>query len=105
MKYDHIRLSENKIKKIKDTILHYFNGEHVDVYIFGSRIDPVKKGGDIDIMIKLEKSIFDKEKFEAKVKILSNLYKVLGERKIDLLIVDEPEKMIEKIALREGIKI
>ena len=47
----------------------------------------------------------EKEKFSAKMEILRNLYKKLGERKIDLIITNKPEKDIEKIAVKKGVKI
>ncbi len=103
---DHnIRLSKNKINKIKESILSYFKDRDVKIYIFGSRANLSKKGGDVDILVKLTTPLSDEEKFRAKLKILFDLYKVLGERKIDLLIVNKPEKEIEKIAIKEGVEI
>ena len=100
-----VRLSKEQIKAIKDTIKS-LAGKNVNIYIFGSRVDLTKKGGDIDIIVKLNESISEKEKFNLKMKIVSSLYKKIGERKIDLLLIDgKPKKEIEKIALETGIRI
>ena len=47
------------------------------------------------IFYRIEYPLSDEEKFRAKLKILSDLYKALEKRKIDLLIITEPEKEIE----------
>jgi len=54
------------------------------VYLFGSRTDNHKKGGDIDIAI-LSKLVNIKEKIEIKY----NFYQAFGEQKLDLLIVSD----------------
>jgi len=50
-------------------------------YLFGSRVDDAKRGGDIDLFL-----ISDDTSLDAKFKFLSALEKTLGERKIDLII-------------------
>jgi len=64
-----------------------------------------KKGGDIDILVISENIRSEKEKFQAKMEILRNIYKKLGERKIDLIVTNKPEKEIEKIAVEKGVRI
>jgi predicted nucleotidyltransferase len=54
------------------------------VYLFGSRTDNHKKGGDIDIAI-LSKLVNIKETIEIKY----NFYQAFGEQKLDLLIVSD----------------
>ncbi len=55
-----LRLLE-EIKIIKDTAKEVF-GEGIKVFIFGSRTDPKKRGGDIDILIKSPRQISTDEK-------------------------------------------
>ena len=69
--------------------------KNASVYLFGSRTDDQKKGGDIDIAI-LSKLVNLKEKLEIKY----NFYQVFGEQKLDLLIVSDENmafgKLLEK---------
>jgi predicted nucleotidyltransferase len=58
--------------------------QNASVYLFGSRTDNHKKGGDIDIAI-LSKLVSLKEKIEIKY----NFYQAFGEQKLDLLIVSD----------------
>ncbi len=80
-------------------------GEEARVFIFGSRADLSKKGGDIDILVKVSRSFSEEERFNARKRIFVELCKRFGERKIDLLVVDEPRNPVERIALEEGVEI
>lgn len=51
------------------------------VYLFGSRTDDTKKGGDIDILI-----ISEKINLKEKLKILSRIFEKIEEQKMDLVI-------------------
>ncbi len=99
-----VRLTEEQIKSIKEAV-HKVLGSNVRVIIFGSRADLSRKGGDIDILVLSQKPLSEKEKFSAKLDIMVELYKRLGERKIDLIVTDKIEKEIEKEALRTGVEI
>ena len=44
-----MRLKKEEIKTIKDTIKKF--DKSAKIYLFGSRIDDNKRGGDIDILI------------------------------------------------------
>lgn len=71
------------------------------VYLFGSRTNDKRKGGDIDLYIETTtgKNIFDK-----KVKMLRMLYERLGEQKIDIVINNKATSLyIHNVARKEGI--
>lgn len=77
-----VRLSQEEIDAIKSIAKDVF-GEGVRVWLFGSRTDPLKKGGDIDLYIEaptLEK-LLDK-----KIEFLLKLEEKIGEQKIDLIV-------------------
>ena len=59
--FKNIRLSENVLNHIINTAIKIF-GENIKIWIFGSRVDLNKKGGDIDIYIEVKecKDIFSK---------------------------------------------
>lgn len=82
-----MRISAQEQYIIKSVIQNL--DEKAEVYLFGSRVDDNKKGGDIDILI-----ISQKLEFKHKIEILSQFFLQLPEeQKIDILIkksLDEP---------------
>jgi len=93
-----VRLTSKEIEIIKIKSLEVF-GES-EVYIFGSRIDDNKKGGDVDIYIipKNRENLFFKK---AKLKFL--LEEILF-KPVDIVVSKDKNRLIEKEALK-GIKI
>ena len=76
-----MRLSESEINSIKNTFLKFKISEE-KMYLFGSRLDKNKKGGDIDLLI-----IFSDQKHIHSFKRLEfiiQLKRWISERKIDL---------------------
>jgi predicted nucleotidyltransferase len=96
-----IRLTEEEIKIIKKLAQECF-GEGTEVYLFGSRVYPEKRGGDIDLYIK---PVFKDDLFDRKIKFIAKLWEKLGEQKIDIVFEKNLEKAIEKRARQEGIKL
>lgn len=96
-----IRLSEKEVEIIKKSAEEVF-GEGTRVYLFGSRVYPEKKGGDIDLYIIPR---FKNNLLEKRVKFLAKLWSALGEQKIDIILEKDPEREIEKKALSEGIEL
>jgi len=95
-----MRLKKDEIEIIKETTKKIF-GNDAKVYLFGSRVDDNKKGGDIDLYIEtnLKENII-----ERKLKLIDELHKHLGEQKIDIVINNfSDEKFIYQIAKDEGI--
>ncbi len=95
-----MRIRKEHIANIKEIARNNF-GKDVQIYLFGSRVDDSKKGGDIDLYIetKISEELFDK-----KIKMLSALYKTIGEQKIDLIINNfTRDKLIYKVAKQEGV--
>ena len=70
------------------------------IYLFGSRIDDRKKGGDIDILI-LSACLT----FKDKLKIKAVLFETLEEQKIDLLIAKDSTDPFVKIAFEQGVPL
>ena len=57
------------------------------ISLFGSRVDPAAKGGDIDLYVEIEPAPgSDPESFPRTLRL--EIHNRLGERKIDLLIDD-----------------
>jgi len=94
-----IRLKDFQIKAIKNAVKKF--DENAKIYIFGSRIDLNKKGGDIDLLVLSKKITFD-----MKLKILAILYKQIGEQKIDLIIAQSKDEssFVQEI-LSKGVEL
>ena len=100
-----VRLSDYEVDAIKETAKKYF-GENCRVFIFGSRADLEKRGGDIDIFIKTELGI--KEIVRNRTKFLSELEVKIGEQKVDVVVYNTEvmkKELIHEIALKEGVEI
>lgn len=91
-----MRLSQDEQNAIKRTIQAL--DANAQIYLFGSRVDDTKRGGDIDLLI-LSKHITERDR----QKIRLTLYDLIGEQKIDLLIASDTAKPFVRIALSQGI--
>jgi predicted nucleotidyltransferase len=99
MSLSKVRLSTEEIEAIKRIIKQY--DEDAQVFLFGSRTDPEKKGGDIDLIV-ISQKIDDVLRRKIKVDLLL----ALGDRKIDLIVTDNPYKdLFTKIMIESGIKL
>jgi len=94
-----MRLSNYEITTIKNIFVQYFEGE---IYLFGSRIDDNKKGGDIDLYLVINNK---NNLLKNKIKFLAKLKKLIGDRKIDVVFNEDENRLIEKEAKKWGIKI
>ncbi|MCK5519704.1 MAG: nucleotidyltransferase domain-containing protein [Candidatus Marinimicrobia bacterium] len=95
-----MRLNSFQIDHIKTHAATFFS-ESAKVYLFGSRVDDNKRGGDIDLYVETE---IKNKIFHRKIKMLTALMMSLGEQKIDLVInnfTDDQE--IYKVAKMEGV--
>lgn len=100
-----MRLSEFEIETIKELAEKRF-GEGATVYLFGSRTDENKKGGDIDLFItnKDEKRL----NIEAKVQFLAELKTKIGDRKIDVVFDNDFTRQKENFyrsIIRDRVKL
>lgn len=93
-----MRISEFEKNTIKN-IIHSYD-PYSEIFIFGSRADDSKKGGDIDILVMSGK-ITDSERRLIKIK----LFDTIGEQKIDLLIAKDLSDSFVKHAYETGVKL
>lgn len=97
-----MRLSSQEINTIKAQAAATFGASAV-VRLFGSRIDDVARGGDIDLMVSTTEPV-DRPALLAAT-LAARLQRTLGDQRIDVL-VDAPNlqrQPIHEIAWREGI--
>lgn len=80
-----MRISESDRQKILNTLKLYLAKTAV-VYLFGSRVDDKKRGGDLDLLILTHNDIQAKTLQMKKHFIVAALKDQLGDQKIDVLI-------------------
>ena len=93
-----MRLSNKEVEIIRDKINIVF-GKAV-VYLFGSRVDDTKHGGDIDLYIVPE--VYDNI-FQKKMRIKTVLEDLLY-KPVDIVLAKNDERLIEQEAMK-GIKL
>lgn len=101
-----IRLDDKEIKIITETFLRYF-GAKDHIWLFGSRTDPSKKGGDIDFYIETFCDNLS-EIVDKKIDFLVDLKQELGEQKIDVVIrmmASQDTLPIYEEAKKTGVKL
>jgi hypothetical protein len=95
-----MRLTTEEKNNIVKYAKQYF-GEEIRLYLFGSRADDSKKGGDIDLYLETSKSV----DMQTQVNFLKKIYTRVTQRKVDLLIKTPfgEDKSIFHTAKKEGI--
>ena len=76
-----VRLSSAEIKNLKESVSSA--DPHASIYLFGSRIDMTKRGGDIDILI-ISQSIKKRDLTD----IRWRFFEEFGEQKMDIVTDD-----------------
>ena len=114
-----MRLTPAQIDTICQAATSAF-GQGTSVWLFGSRVDDTKKGGDIDLLVcpsmrtsekginsaNLADTAEPASSFMQKIKMLNLLEQQLGERKIDI-VVEHPQDLrpIVEVAHTTGIRL
>jgi len=97
-----MRLTKHAITKICEAAKHHF-GSQAKVWLFGSRVDDNKRGGDIDLYVEVDTPISDRVlktcRMEAEIQI------ALGEQKIDIVVFSPGQKQLQihEIAKQTGV--
>lgn len=94
-----MRLKPEEVAAIKSTIGNL--DREASVYLFGSRADDSKKGGDIDLLVLSGKLSGG----DAKRAIKKELYRLIGEQKIDVLLAADDADPFVQLALKTGVKL
>jgi len=99
-----IRLPPNYQTTITGIAAKVF-GESASVWLFGSRLNDAAKGGDVDLLIKLESPTADKAVLAARYNAM--LQMKLGLQKFDILVIDPstPLKQIHQQALSDDVRL
>ncbi len=84
-----MRLNKVEQKLLKEATAHALGHQDFQLYLYGSRLDDNLNGGDIDLFLLLEER---HKSLELKLKILVEIEKRLGERRVDLTLLPYSEK-------------
>jgi len=94
-----MRLSIQEISLLKKTLKNLSND--ASLYLFGSRVDDKKRGGDIDLLVVSKK--FTKQQFR---KFRIEFFKEFGEQKLDIIVDDGSFKNpFHKLIYQKAIKL
>lgn len=101
-----VRLSDNDLKALEFCFRkHFLQADRL--WLFGSRADLAKKGGDIDLYIETYAKSID-EAMKIKLGFLIEFEELIGEQKIDVVLnmINFPHPLpIHEVALTEGVRI
>lgn len=79
--------------QIDDAVRH-LAGPDATVKLFGSRLDDAARGGGIDLLVECERLVA--EPVGLACRITARLQRTLGDRKIDVLVID-PETPLDPV--------
>lgn len=97
-----MRLTPAQIEAIRSSANEVF-GTGVQVWLFGSRVDDSKRGGDIDLLVR-PASPGAASSLSSKLRFLGKLEARLGEQKVDVVIeAADDARPIVKIAHEHGV--
>jgi len=103
-----MRLSETERNAITAAVTRHF-GPDAQVFLFGSRTDDLRRGGDIDLLV--ETSLPESAAFRAKIAAMTDIQLVIGDQKIDLVTCQpqsspaEEQPLIIVNARRQGVPL
>lgn len=99
-----MRLTSLQVTAIREATAEVFGGR-TQVWLFGSRVDDSKRGGDIDLLVR-PGIVATNQTLDHKLRFLAALERRLGERKIDVVIetVDDTRPIIQ-VARQTGVKL
>jgi predicted nucleotidyltransferase len=97
-----MRLTTQQKMIIKRVALELCSAD-ASVFLFGSRLDDNKKGGDIDLLIQVEHEVTNPALLAAQIQ--AKVMRQIGEQKIDVLLMapNLTRLPIHDIALNQGV--
>lgn len=93
-----MRLQTKELNIIRQVAKEIY-GSNVKVYLFGSRTDDSKRGGDIDLLVRTPQQ---KQGVLSRIRMIARLKELLGDQKIDV-IGDYEQSTVAEDALKQGI--
>jgi len=99
-----MRLSSRQVSLIKDAVASTVDSV-AKIILFGSRVDDEAKGGDIDLYIELTEIQQNRAALASRIAAILQIG--LGDRRIDIVLVDPktPMQAIHAHALQQGVEL
>ncbi len=99
-----MRLSNVEIEAITRLAIGHF-GRSAEVYLFGSRTNNRKRGGDIDLFIRSSDGA--QLKIKSKIDFITDLIMEIGEQKIDVILdrVEKQDSGLFKTISQTGVRL
>ena len=99
-----MRLTHTQQEAIRSSVNSVIGAES-RIWLFGSRVDDDKRGGDIDLFIETDSVL--PNRVASLCQLEGKLIIRLGERKIDILLKDAqtPEVPLHRIAKAQGVPL
>ncbi len=99
-----MRISDATRQTIVKTAQEIF-GDNAEVLLFGSRVDDHARGGDIDLLVRSDEVIPERER--KVLALVARLQRRLGDQPIDVLVIDPQTKPmpIHEEALATGLRL
>jgi len=92
-----MRLSNSEITVLKESLSQL--ASDAKLYLFGSRVDNTKRGGDIDLLV-----VSDKLTKRELRKLRLDFFKQFGEQKLDIVLDDGKfENIFNKMVIEKAI--
>jgi predicted nucleotidyltransferase len=90
-----MRLSPRDVEEIMAALSPF--GEQIPfrIYLFGSRVDPSKRGGDIDLLLLTELAEDSLRLRALRLEMRVSLTRHLGERRVDLTVASRGELAVD----------
>ena len=98
-----MRLTKQEQQAIKETFIEVFHSGKL--YLFGSRVDDSKKGGDIDLYIELDGILDTKTLLDKKIEFKLKLYDKIGEQKIDIVFAQDKCSRFEQEIIKTKVQL
>jgi predicted nucleotidyltransferase len=95
-----MRITEHEKNAIVDAVKGADSDAHA--WLFGSRTDDSKKGGDIDIAILSERI---KKDAMLEIQVRRSICDRIGEQRIDIVASTEGKEAFFRLAVEEGIQL
>jgi predicted nucleotidyltransferase len=100
-------MTNEQSQAIRESVTLVF-GTAAEVWLFGSRVDDARRGGDIDLLVRppAERVADPEAAWRLRLRLLGELERRLGERRIDLVLETPGDtRPIVQIAHRAGIPL
>jgi len=99
-----MRLPQQALETINHTAHEVF-GQNIEVKVFGSRLDDLATGGDIDLLIQSKQKI-DQSRRKS-LRLVAKLQIRLGDQPIDVIVIDPKTELqaVHREVLRTAVAI